>query len=77
LLNQTFTVPNVNNNVKQAPYSILHIASHGQFRANLEDTFILTYNDKLSMDQLERLINSMTVKDKPVELLPSVLVKRR
>jgi len=69
LLNQTFTVPNVNNNVNQAPYSILHVASHGQFRANLEDTFILTYNDKLSMDQLERLINSMTVKDKPVELL--------
>jgi CHAT domain-containing protein len=69
LLNQTFTTPNVQNNVNQASYSILHIASHGQFSANLENTFILTYNDKLSMDQLERLINTTTVQDKPVELL--------
>ncbi len=69
LLNKTFTIPNLKNQVNQASYSIMHIASHGQFRANLKETFILTYNDKLSLDRLERLIRSMTVHDKPVELL--------
>ena len=68
LLNKTFTTLNVQSEVKQTPYSILHIASHGQFGANLEDTFILTYNEKLHMDQLERLISRMT-QDKPMELL--------
>jgi CHAT domain-containing protein len=69
LLNNTFTFSNVKYNVNKEPYSILHIASHGQFSANLEDTFILTYNDKLSMNKLERLISNMTVQDKRVELL--------
>ncbi|MDM8561363.1 CHAT domain-containing protein [Candidatus Parabeggiatoa sp. HSG14] len=69
LLNKTFTTSNVHHKVKQVPYSILHIASHGQFKGNLEDTFILTYDSKLNMDQLEGLISNMTVQDKTVDLL--------
>ncbi len=69
LLNQSFTVLNVNDSVKQADYSVVHFASHGQFGANVEDTFVLTYDGKLSMDKLERLINMTTLRDKPVELL--------
>ena len=56
LFNSDFTYSNMQQRINQAEYSIIHIASHGQFKPDLADTFLLTYNDKLSMDKLENLI---------------------
>jgi len=69
LLNSAFTIPKVHTEMNENAYSIVHIASHGQFSANLKNTFVLTYNDKLSMDKLEDLMNLTTLKDEPVDLL--------
>ena len=69
LLNEDFTISNLHTNINQADYSIVHIASHGQFSANLKKTFILTHDGQLSMDRLERLMSLTTIHDKPVELL--------
>ncbi|MCV6636768.1 CHAT domain-containing protein [Candidatus Albibeggiatoa sp. nov. NOAA] len=69
LINQEFVVPNLQKEIKQIDYSILHIASHGQFKENLADTFVLTYDDKLSMDKLERLVQFMRLQGKEVNLL--------
>jgi len=69
LLNHDFTTPNVHLELKQKAYSVVHIASHGQFSGNLKDTFILTYDDKLSMDSLEQLMSLATLQKRPVELL--------
>jgi len=69
LINEQFVVPNLQKEIKQIDYSILHIASHGQFRENLADTFILTYDDKLSMNKLERLVQFMRLQGKEVNLL--------
>ncbi len=56
LFNKDFTYENMQQRINQVEYSILHIASHGQFKPDLADTFLLTYNNKLSMDKLESLI---------------------
>lgn len=69
LINENFVVSNLQQKIKQIDYSVLHIASHGQFRENLSDTFILTYDDKLSMNKLERLIQFMRLQGKEVNLL--------
>ncbi len=69
LLDENFIVPKLQKEIKQVDYSILHIASHGQFRENLSDTFILTYDDKLSMNKLERLIQFMRLQGEEVNLL--------
>ena len=69
LLNKDFITEKVSTDIKQTEYSIVHIASHGQFSANLKNTFVLTYDDKLSMDQLERLMGLATVKERPVDML--------
>ena len=69
LLNEDFVTKKISSDIKQKSYSIVHIASHGQFNANLKNTFILTYDDKLSMNQLERLMSLATVKEKPVDML--------
>jgi CHAT domain-containing protein len=69
LFNETFTYPNMQKNIHDTQYSIVHIASHGQFKSNLDKTFLLTYDDKLSLDRLEKLIRRSTSQQKQVELL--------
>jgi len=69
LLNSAFTISQVHTEMNENAYSIVHIASHGQFSANLKNTFVLTYNDKLSMDKLEDLMNLTILKNDPVDLL--------
>jgi len=66
-LDKEFTLKQLTQNLNQTPYQIVHIASHGQFDNNPKNTFILTYDDKLTMDRLEKLISSK--RDHPVELL--------
>jgi len=56
LLDQDFTVEHFADALKQTLYSIVHIASHSQFESNLEKTFLLTYDGKLTMNHLEALI---------------------
>jgi CHAT domain-containing protein len=51
------------------PYSIIHIASHGVFGADADDTFLLTYDERLTLDELERLIKPKLIAKTPVELL--------
>ena len=52
------------------PYSVVHIASHGKFEGRVSDSFILTYDDRLTMDDLEQYIGLSQVRvDQPVELL--------
>ena len=37
-------------------YSIVHFATHGQFAGKVRDSFILTYDGKISMDDLEEYV---------------------
>ncbi|WP_258000030.1 CHAT domain-containing protein [Fischerella thermalis] len=70
LLNQTFTRKNVQNQMQAAPYTVVHIATHGEFSSNAEKTFILTWNQLLKVkdfDKILRLGNSS--KSRAIELL--------
>jgi len=69
LMNAKFIQPNVDKEFASDTYSIVHIASHGHFDSDARKTFILTYDGKLSLDQLERMIRPSQMKDQPVELL--------
>ena len=69
LLNQEFSLSGVNHALSVTPYSIVHMASHGQFDPDPRKTFLLTYDDKLTMDGLERLLTISEIRKEPVELL--------
>ncbi len=51
------------------PYRMVHVASHGQFSANAQETFILAADGKISLDQLGDMLGVNRYRDKPVELL--------
>lgn len=69
LLDKTFLLQGVNQTLQKTPYTIVHIASHGQFDSDPKKTFVLTYDDKLTMNRLENLLRFTGSRKEPVELL--------
>ncbi|MEM9271486.1 MAG: CHAT domain-containing protein [Cyanobacteria bacterium P01_F01_bin.143] len=72
LLNQTFTNDRLRQTLKatnNAP--ILHLATHGQFSSIPEETFILTWDNRIGVNELEQLlkVREETPKLIPIELL--------
>jgi len=69
LLNQRFLLPSVDKELQEKPFSIVHIASHGQFDSDVKKTFILTFDDKLTMDHLEQTVGRLRFRENALELL--------
>ncbi len=70
LVNENFTDKNLLKRIKNTPFSVLHLATHGQFSSNSEDTFILTWNGKINVKQLSEFLRFRDVSDsEPVELM--------
>ncbi|HET6514864.1 MAG TPA: CHAT domain-containing protein [Thermodesulfovibrionales bacterium] len=69
LLNQNFLIASMEKELKDKQFSIVHIASHGQFESEISKTFLLTFDDKLTMDQLDRFIGFFRFRNEPLELL--------
>jgi CHAT domain-containing protein len=69
LLNAEFSTPRLEQELKDHPYGILHIATHGWFAADTTQSYLLTYNGKLTIDELDRLIGLFRYRKDPLELL--------
>jgi CHAT domain-containing protein len=69
LENESFTLSNFGKDLDERPYSIVHVASHGEFQENARNTFLLTYDGRLNMDMLEGYMATTTYREQPVELL--------
>lgn len=69
LKDKNFVLANIKKDMIETPYSIVHIASHGQFNGDSDKTFLLTHDEKLTLDQLQKLIAPSRYGDKPIELL--------
>lgn len=50
-------------------YNIVHFATHGEFNSDHSKSFLLTYDDKLTMDKLESTIGLRRFQSEPIELL--------
>ncbi len=69
LLNQQFVIGAFGSEIRDEPYTIVHIASHGEFKGDARETFILTYDHRLSLPELQTLIQPSQFRGRPVELL--------
>ncbi len=67
--NKDYTIDNLTAAFKKEPYSIVHLATHGVFGGSPEESFLLTYNSKLTMNKLEELIKQSRFQENQVELL--------
>lgn len=70
LLNQEFTTATIQKEINSIPFPVVHLATHGQFSSNEKDTFILTWDDRLNVNQLNTLLRSREeIGRNPIELL--------
>ncbi|MDY6900639.1 MAG: CHAT domain-containing protein [Cyanobacteriota bacterium] len=70
LLNQSFTDTNLKKQVDSARYTVVHIATHGNFSSDLEETYILTWNKLLKVEDFDKLFQINTnIDSQAIELL--------
>ena len=70
LLNREFVVARFEGEVKANPVSVVHVASHGEFNADADKSFVLAYDEKIPMDRLASIVGSTRLRiEEPLELL--------
>ncbi len=69
LKDENFVIAKVETALKNTPYTIVHFSTHGNFDSDPKKTFLLTYDDLLTMDRLRELVGISQFRYKPVELL--------
>ncbi len=68
LLNKEFTNQALQKELDSVPFPVVHIASHGQFSSTAEDTFILTWDSRINVNQLDNLLRRSD-RTRDIELL--------
>ncbi|MDJ0742334.1 MAG: CHAT domain-containing protein [Xenococcaceae cyanobacterium MO_167.B27] len=71
LLNEEFTNTGLREQLLKTPSSLVHLATHGQFSSNPEETFIVTWNDQIKVKEFEDLLRAREEigNAQPIELL--------
>ncbi|MBD2136624.1 CHAT domain-containing protein [Anabaena sp. FACHB-1237] len=70
LFNETFTNKDFERLMQVTPFPIVHLATHGEFSSSADNTFILTWDNRLKVKELGELLQ---IRDQdsntPIELL--------
>jgi CHAT domain-containing protein len=69
LLDKEFRTPRLERELKAQHFRVLHIATHGRFGTDVNETFLLTFDDKLTMNQLDQLVGLFRFRQDALELL--------
>ncbi len=70
LMNDDFSAGRFEREIRSRPFGIVHIASHGEFADDPTESFLLTHDGKLSMDQLAQAVSTTQFRqDHALELL--------
>ncbi len=70
LLDRQFTTAALQANVKTLAFSVMHLATHGQFSSKASETFILTWDGPLNVKGFSALLaNRNSLDSSPIELL--------
>lgn len=67
LINEEFTRSDFQTQIDREAFSVVHLATHGQFSSQAEETFLLTWGDKINVKDLGSVLQSKG--DRPIELL--------
>ena len=69
LVNEEFRLAAMERELKNGAFTVLHIASHGEFSSDVTNTFLLAFDDRLTMDRLDQLVGLLKFRKEPLELL--------
>jgi CHAT domain-containing protein len=70
LENQEFIKSNVQTQINKTPFNIVHLATHGKYSSNPEKTYILDWNERIKVKDLDNLLRLNYQRSaNPIELL--------
>jgi len=70
LFNQKFTSKALQKQISKTPFPVVHLATHGEFSSKAEDTFVLTWDNRLDVKELGEILHSREqLSTNPIELL--------
>lgn len=69
LLNSAFQTARLEKELRDGRYGALHIATHGRFSTDANDSFLLTFDGKLTIQSLDQLVGLFRFRQEPLELL--------
>lgn len=69
LKDDQFVLHNVRSQMSEGNYSIVHLATHGQFDSDHRKSFLLAYDGKFTMQNMSETIRSRSYQENPIELL--------
>ena len=69
LLNDSFTREAFREQVTSTPFNVVHLATHGYFAGDPDFSFVLAFDERLKMNELESIIGISRFRDQPIELL--------
>ena len=69
LFNQDFTKEKLESEIDRVPFPVLHLATHGQFSSDLNKTFLLAWDEKITLSDLDGLLRSRRQQSEPIELM--------
>ena len=69
LIDGEFTREAFGEKLEARDFGVVHLATHGQFSSNPEETFLLTWDDKIKVNDFDRLLQGKSSGANPVELL--------
>ena len=69
LINQQFTEQEFKSSVITGDYDLVHIASHGFFGKNADNSFIMMYDRNLKLPEFQTILNAPQIKYQPIDLL--------
>ena len=69
LLNEEFRYETFKKEILEEPYQIVHVASHGYFDGEVENSWIMTHDNLIDLGELSDLFKPKEFSDSPVELL--------
>jgi CHAT domain-containing protein len=69
LLDEQFAVARFERELGGRPFGIVHVASHGEFTADISQSFLLAWDGKIAMTELASLVGTTRFRTQPLELL--------
>ncbi|MBW2420100.1 MAG: CHAT domain-containing protein [Deltaproteobacteria bacterium] len=69
LIDEAFTKEKIERSLRAHEFSIVHVATHGEFGGSADDSFLLTHDGRLSMDELASSVGAFRYRDTPLELI--------
>ena len=69
LLDEQFRVPRIEAELDEREVSVVHVATHGEFSEDAENSFLLTFDGRLGMSRLGEAVAHTRFRDQSIELL--------